>query len=353
MKPGYYRKQTIEKMKKGFLLGLASLLLWSCGHVKKAEVSMDPQVILSEVKEVKSSSDLHYSGSIEAYQSIPLTFQTNGTVLKVLVNEGDAVRKGQLLATVDKTDAQNMYEMTFSKYKQAKDAYKRLKEVHENGSLPDVKWAEMEANLQQAESSLKIAKNNLKKSNLYAPESGIIGKRNIDPGMNSIGNTFSPLEIVKIELVYVKIAVSENEIVKIRKGLHASFTISALGDKTFEGTVTSVGVVADRISRTYEVKILVRNKNMEMKPGMVCDVNLGIVPDKNIVAVPYSAVDVDKDNNKFVYVVDVKTKNVRKRIIQTGNYQSNDIEVLSGLSLGEKVVSEGKQKLTDNCKVSF
>jgi RND family efflux transporter MFP subunit len=274
-------------------------------------------------------------------------------VLKVFVNEGDAVRKGQLLATVDKTDAQNMYEITLSKYKQAKDAYKRLKEVHENGSLPDVKWVEMETNLQQAESSLKIAKNNLKKSNLYAPESGIIGKRNIDPGMNSIGNTFSPLEIVKIESVYVKIAVSENEIVKIRKGLRASFTISALGDKTFEGTVASVGVVADRISRTYEVKILVRNKNMEMKPGMVCDVNLGIAPDKSIVAVPYSAVDADKDYNKFVYVVDVKTKEVHKRIIQTGNYQNNDIEVLSGLSLGEKVVSEGKQKLTDNCKVSF
>jgi len=328
-------------------------LLWSCVHEKKAETSSDPQIILSEVKEVKSSGDLHYSGSIEPFQSIPLTFQTNGIVQKVLVNEGDVVRQGQLLATVDKTDAQSMYEITLSKYKQAKDAYKRLKEVHDNGSLPDVKWVEMETNLQQAESSLEISKNNLKKSNLYAPVSGIIGKRNIDPGMNSIGNTFSPLEIVKIESVYVKIAVSENEIAKIKKGLRAGFTVSALGNKTYEGTVTNVGVVADRISRTYEVKILVSNKNMEMKPGMVCDVNLGITPDKNMLAVPYSAVDADSDNHRFVYVVDEKTKKVHKRIIQTGNYQNNEIEVLSGLSLGEKVVSEGKQKLSDHCKVSF
>jgi len=340
-------------MRKGFLLGLTGLLLWGCGHEKKAETPSDPQVILSEVKEVKSSGDLHYSGSIEAFQSIPLTFQTNGIVQKVLVNEGDAVRQGQLLATVDKTDAQSMYEITLSKYKQAKDAYKRLKEVHDNGSLPDVKWVEMETNLQQAESSMAISKNNLKKSNLYAPVSGIIGKRNIDPGMNSIGNTFTPLEIVKIESVYVKIAVSENEIAKIKKGLHARFTVSALGNKTYEGTVTNVGVVADRISRTYEVKILVSNKNLEMKPGMVCDVNLGITPDKNMLAVPYSAVDADSDNNRFVYVVDVKTKTVHKRILQTGNYQNNDIEVVSGLSLGEKVVSEGKQKLSDHCKVSF
>ncbi|MDD4921565.1 MAG: efflux RND transporter periplasmic adaptor subunit [Bacteroidales bacterium] len=340
-------------MKKVFLFGLTGLLLWGCGHEKKAETPSDPQVILSEVKDVKSLGILHYSGSIEPFQSIPLTFQTNGIVQKVLVNEGDIVRQGQLLATVDKTDAQSMYEMTLSKYKQAKDAYKRLKEVHDNGSLPDVKWVEMETNLQQAESSLEIAKNNLNKSNLYAPVSGIIGKRNIDPGMNSIGSTFSPLEIVKIESVYVKIAVSENEIAKIKKGLHARFTVSALGDKTYEGTVTNVGVVADRISRTYEVNILVRNQNMDMKPGMVCDVNLGITPDKNIMGVPYSAVDNDSDNNKFVYVVDVKTKRAHKRIIQTGNYQNKDIEVISGLSLGEKVVSEGKQKLSDHCKVSF
>jgi membrane fusion protein (multidrug efflux system) len=92
---------------------------------------------------------------------------------------------------------------------------------------------------------------------------------------------------------------------------------------------------------------------MEMKPGMVCDVNLGITPDKSMLSVPYSAVDVNSDNHRFVYVVDEKTKKVHKRIIQTGNYRNNDIEVISGLSLGEKVVSEGKQKLSDHCKVSF
>ena len=340
-------------MKKKYLLALTVLSVVGCTQKNKVETSPDPQVVITEVTMEKSSGDLHYSGSIEAFQTIPLTFQTTGTILRVLVNAGDAVHKGQLLATVDKSDAQSMYELTNSKYLQAKDAYNRLKEVHDNGSLPEIKWVEMESNLQQAQSSLAIAKNNLKKSNLYSPDNGIIGKRNIEPGMSSLGNPIAPLELVKIETVYVKISVPENEIGKIKKGLKASFRVSALDDKIFNGVVTNVGVVADQISRTYEVKITVKNPGLQLKPGMVCDVNLGITATKEVLIVPYQAVDKDLINNSFVFVADTAKKTVRKRIITIGKYQNDNIEVLSGLALGEKVVSEGKQKLSDNSKISL
>jgi len=339
-------------MKKTILLILTALSFMGCNH-KIEERAADPQVVIAEVTKVKGSTNLHYSGSIEAFQTIPLTFQTSGTVLKVLVSAGDAVRKGQLLATVDKADAQSMYELSNAKYKQAKDAYNRLKEVHDNGSLPEIKWVEMESNLQQAQSSVAIAKNNLSKSSLYSPDNGIIGKRNIEPGMASIGSVLAPLELIKIESVYVKIAVPENEINKIKKGQKAQFNVSALDNQTFDGIVTNVGVVADQISRTYEVKITVKNSGLLLKPGMVCDVNLGITANKEILTVPYQAVDKDKDNNSFVYIVDQTQKIAKKRIIHIGNYQNDNIEVLSGLDLGEKVVTEGKEKLSDNSKISL
>lgn len=340
-------------MKKTILFSLAVLSLIGCNHKANIESLKDPQVVLVEVSKVQGSAILHYSGSIEASQTIPLTFQTSGTVQKVLVSAGDAVRKGQLLATVDKADAQSMYELSNAKYKQAKDAYNRLKEVHDNGSLPEIKWVEMESNLQQALSSVTIAKNNLSKSSLYSPDNGVIGKRNIEPGMASIGSVLSPLELIKIESVYVKIAVPENEINKIKKGQKAQFKVSALDNQIFDGTITNVGVVADQISRTYEVKITVKNSGMQLKPGMVCDVNLGITANKEILTVPYQAVDKDKDNNSFVYVVEQTQKIAKKRIIHIGNYQNDNIEVLSGLALGEKVVTEGKQKLSDNSKISL
>lgn len=339
-------------MKKVAYYVLGILVLAGCKEAKTASTA-DPKVETADVQQVSTSGALQYSGTIEPTQTVPLTFQTQGTVLKVLVNAGDQVKAGQLLAVVDKSDAQSMYEMTLAKYQQAKDGYERLKQVHDKGSLPEVKWVEMESNLQQAQSSLALAKNNLKKCNLYAPESGVIGKRNIEPGMNSLGNVNAPIELVKINTVYVKVAVPENEINLIKKGQKASFSVSALDNETFEGVVTNVGVVADAISRTYEVKITVNNSKMELKPGMVCDVKLNVQEKRTVVGVPLQAVDKDNDNHTYVYVVNVANKTVSKRLVAVGNYQADFVEIVSGLSLGEKVVTGGLHKLSDNSKVAL
>ncbi len=331
---------------------LCILVLAGCKQAKTESVA-DPKIEMAEVQQVSTSGALQYSGTIEPTQTIPLTFQAQGTVLKVLVNAGDPVKAGQLLAVVDKVDAQSMYEVTLAKYQQAKDAYDRLKQVHDKGSLPEVKWVEMESNLQQAQSSVALSRNNLKKCNLYAPESGVIGKRNIEPGMNSLGNLNAPIELVKINTVYVKVAVPENEINLIKKGQKASFTVSALDNKEFEGTVTNVGVVADAISRTYEVKITVSNTKMELKPGMVCDVKLNVEAKRVVVGVPLQAVDKDNDNHNYVFVVNVAGKTVSKRLVTVGSYQGDFVEILSGVNLGEKVVTGGLHKLSDNNKVAL
>ncbi|GAT63755.1 efflux RND transporter periplasmic adaptor subunit [Paludibacter jiangxiensis] len=339
-------------MKKVAYFVLCILTLAGCKQAKTESVA-DPKIVIAEVQQVSTSGALQYSGTIEPTQTIPLTFQAQGTVLKVLVNAGDPVKAGQLLAVVDKADAQSMYEMTLAKYQQAKDAYDRLKQVHDKGSLPEVKWVEMESNLQQAQSSVALSRNNLKKCNLYAPESGVIGKRNIEPGMNSLGNLNAPIELVKINTVYVKVAVPENEINLIKKGQKATFTVSALDNKEFEGTVTNVGVVADAISRTYEVKITVNNTKLELKPGMVCDVKLNVTANRTIVGVPLQAVDKDNDNRNYVYVVNVAGKTVSKRLVTVGIYQGDFVEILSGVNLGEKVVTGGLHKLSDNSKVTL
>jgi membrane fusion protein, multidrug efflux system len=260
------------------------------------------------------------------------------------------VRKGQLLAVVNKADNQSFLNSAKADYQQAKDAYDRLKQVYDKGSLSEVKWVEMETNMKKAESQLELAKNSLDKCNLYAPTSGIVGKRNVEPGQSAI-SSFSPIELVKIEKVSVKISVPENEIGKIKKGMIATFTISALENKNFKGTITNVGVVADKFARTYEVKMTVDNPNLEMKPGMVCDVMMNTSTDRELLIVPYSAVSKDSDGNSFVYTLQSDNQSVKKQMIKVGNYQSSGVEVLSGLTANQAVIVEGKEKLTDNSQI--
>jgi RND family efflux transporter MFP subunit len=305
------------------------------------------------VKQERVVTALRYSGTIEAFQSIPLNFQTTGTVQSVLADAGDLVHKGQLLATLDQADARNFYEITLSQFQQAKDAYNRLKTVHGQGSLPEIKWVEMEAKLEQAQSSLNLAKSNLDKCNMYAPVNGMVGRRNIEPGMASLSIGSAPLELVDIRQVYVKISVPENEVAKIVKGMRARFIVSALNDKEFNGEVANISPVADRISRTYEAKILVQNPDLALKPGMVSDVKMETAMEKELVMVPYQSVSKDSENRAFVFLVDTKEKRARKQVIKPGQYKGTGMEVISGLEPGQIIVNGGKEKLSDNSLITW
>jgi membrane fusion protein, multidrug efflux system len=341
---------------KNILFPIALLSMAACSPGENQDPvppAKEIRVTTVTVKKEKIVSALRYSGTLEAYQSIPLNFQTTGTVKTVLVEAGDKVRSGQVVATLDPTDSKSMYDIALSQYEQAKDAYNRLKSVYDKGSLPEIKWVEMESKLEQARSSLDLAKNNLAKCELHSPVNGMVGRRNIEPGMSSISLAAASLELVDIRQVYVKISVPENEVARIVKGMKAKFTVSALDDRIFEGRVASVSPVADRISRTYEARILVENPGMVLKPGMVCDVNMEQVMERELTVVPYQSVSKDSKNDVFVYVIKPGGKQVRKQRITTGQYHDAYLEVVSGLTAGDVIVNEGKEKLNDNSLIAY
>ena len=340
---------------KNFLFLFAMIVLMTgCETNKKADLSGTSPVIVKTAKIESSKSELvlNYSGTVEASCTVPLTFQRNGVVSRVNVEEGDMIRKGQVLAVIDNADQKNLYDAANSKYIQAQDAYDRLKKVHDSGSLPEIKWVEMETNLKEAASQLEFARSGLAKCELIAPDDGVVGKRNIQPGQYSLSMT-APIELVKINTVNVKISVPENEINSISKGSVAKVKIAALNDSKFDGLISNIGVVADKISRTYDVKILLKNDNMNIKPGMVCNVSLNLKHEGKILLIPYCSVSIDKDGKSFVFIMPSGQQRVRKQIITVGNYDGSSIEVLSGLELGQTIIVEGKEKLSDNSLISL
>jgi RND family efflux transporter MFP subunit len=334
----------------------AMLLFVACGGEQKAPANNEANRIVKIKAELASVvtgvSDLHYSGTIEPLQTVDLSFETVGTVDKVLVQEGDAVRKGQLLATINKSDDEQLRSVSQAKYKQAKDAYSRFKSVYNSGSLSEMKWVEIETTLKEAESQLQLARSGIDKCRLRSPIDGIVGKRDVEPGQYSL-SLKTPLKIVVLKTIQVKISVAENEIGKIRKGEKANFTIAAINGKLFVGTVASVGVMADPIARTYDVKIIISNPNLEIKPGMVCNVSLNAGIEQSFLSVPKNAVSRDDNGKAYVYVVSPSKKRAIKQIVQLGNYRDNSIEITGGLSTNQLVITEGKEKLSNNSLISL
>ncbi|NLJ82687.1 MAG: efflux RND transporter periplasmic adaptor subunit, partial [Bacteroidales bacterium] len=180
----------------------------------KQKIDRDLFSIPVEIKVVNLHADTLYQtyiGEIKEEYSSSLSFSVPGNVERIYVNEGEYVNKGTLLASLDKENLQSTYDASLAMLKQAEDAYNRLHKLYEKGSLPEIQWMEMLTNLEKARSAEKIAKKNLAESNLYAPFSGIIGKKNIEMGMYAMPS-ISAITLLNTNNVVVKVPIPENVI---------------------------------------------------------------------------------------------------------------------------------------------
>jgi RND family efflux transporter MFP subunit len=331
---------------------LIMVMIWASGCSEKNKNNNSGQPISVKILPANTGAEgaQYYVGTIEESASIPLSFSVSGTVKEVYVSEGQSVKKGQLLASLSGENYQSAYQMAVAKENQAKDGYKRLTDLYKKGSLPEVKYVEIQTNLEQAKSSRQIAEQNLNDCKLYASTDGVIGKRMIEPGSNVLPMN-AVFNLVKIEKVKVKVSIPEKEINQISVGQTAKICLSALGNAYFTGKVVEKGVVANAISHTYDVKLEVVNSQKNIMPGMVCNVYLTSSKSVSNILVPQRAIQINADGKKFVFIADTVKNKVVKRLVETGNLSSDGVEVVQGLQLGEPVIVEGYQNIDENSNI--
>jgi RND family efflux transporter MFP subunit len=338
----------------GIIVAMATILT-GCVKTEKQDFSTNEGIPVKTARVERNEAKLvnTYVGTVEESLSLPLSFLSAGTVENVLVHEGENVKKGQLLASLEAVSYQSAYQAAEAKEKQATDAFNRLSSVYRNGSLPEVKMVEIETALEEARAAEKIAAKNLANCKLYSPASGVIGRKSIDAGVNVIPGT-PVITVVKIEKVKVAISVPENEIAGIKIGQKVVITVPALDNATYEGNVDEKGVMANPISHTYMVKVLIDNRNDMLRPGMVCNVAMNTNSSKALVSIPASSVQLNNAGEKYVYVVDSVSATAKQRRIITGNFSANgNVAVAEGLSSGDIVVVDGYQKIHDNSPVQI
>ncbi len=329
-------------MKKYWLV-LLPLALAGCSHTdKNQQAGADPLNVQTEkVMAYSGTEHMAYSGVAEARQNTPLSFANTGTITEIVADEGDAVAKGQLLAKLNTVSAENAYQLALQKQDQAQDAYTRMKPMKENGTIPDIKWVELETGLNQAKAATGIAKKGLADCNLYAPEAGVIGKKNISPGMNMIPGV-TAFELLDIQSLYIKIPVPEDEIKLFKKGNKATVSVGALS-RSLGGTVREIGVSADMLSHTYPVKIEIPNADHAIMPGMVCSVSLDAQNDSTGFLVSSKTLQQDMHGTQFVLVNE--NNKVQKRAVKTILLIGPKVLVKGNLKEGDEIIISGQDKL--------
>lgn len=341
-------------MKKIALITLVSLpiLMTNC-QVK--ETASDNQEVSVKVKtmRVDSSEDQRvnkYSGTVEEASETALSFPVAGTIQEMRVRLGDRVTKGQLIATIDPSTMRNSHAVAKAALEQAEDAFRRMKELHDKGSLSEIKWVEIQSKLEQARSLEEIARKNLEDCRLYAPYDGVISEKMGESGLNVMPGV-PVARLVSVNQLKVKVSVPETEISNIALSWEATIQVPALNDQCFKGTVIEKGIVANPLSRSYDVKIRIDNPDKSLMPGMVVKVGLRSPEEKRSFVLPAYIVQLDENNRTFVWVNN--GGKAQRRFVTCGDYTAHGVTVVSGLDAGDEVIVEGQQKVCENVMLSL
>ena len=339
-------------MKKGVLELMTVLLVCSCGQKKESGVKALTRVKTEVVSSASDMTGQTFVGIVEESEGTAVSFTGMGVVKRMLVNEGQAVAKGQLIAEMDDTQARNLLSGAEAQLNQANDALERYKILHDNGSLPEVQWVEIQSKVAQAKSQYEVAKKNMADCRLTAPVSGIIGRKLVGAGETAMPSQ-AVVTILDINTVKVKVAIPEAEVSGITASTPSTINVEAV-QKQVSGGKIEKGVQADALTHTYEVRINVQNGNRKLLPGMVASVQFAAVAQQQTeqAMLPVTAVQRRADGSLFVWTV-AKDSTAHRTTVSTGETQGNRIAISNGIESGQRVVIEGYQKLSEGTKVVY
>ena len=338
-------------MKKSILMLLGVMLISSCTSKKEQNTKAPTRVETEVVSTAMNANGQTYVGIVEECEATAVSFTGMGVVKRMLVNEGQAVSRGQLIAEMDDTQARNLLSGAEAQMTQANDALSRYKMLHDNGSLPEVQWVEIQSKVAQAKSQLEVAKKNLSDCRLVAPVSGIVGKRLVCAGETAMPSQ-AVVSILDISTVKVKVAIPEAEISGIGANTSSTIKVEAVNG-SFTGGRIEKGVQADALTHTYDIRIHVANGQRQLLPGMVASVQFGNIekPSKDL-TLPVTAVQRKADGSLFVWTI-ANDSTAHRTTVRTGETMGNRIAITDGMTEGSRVVTEGYQKLSENTKVVF
>ncbi len=305
-------------------------------------------------------------GSIKGLITRKLNFEATGLVDQINFREGDLVKEGQLIARLRQTEAHLKIDYNRAKLKSAMvslaQAEKKLKmhrELYNIGAINKLKLAEVEAEagnakhqVEAAQVEIASAREELKKTELYAPSDCVLNERNIEVGELVSPYTPKAIEVVEIDTVYAEVGVVERDVTKIKIGQLARIYVDGYPDLPFDGIIDNIYPALSDKTRTLPVEIKIDNSRRMLMPGMFARADIILFEKPGVISIPRVALKKLEDAS-LVYVIDEATNTAQERLVETG-YESTDyIEILRGLKEGDLVAISNIEQLTSGTPVQI
>ena len=287
-------------------------------------------------------------GSLRSDESITLRPEVAGRIASIQFQEGQRVAKGATLVRLDAAINQAELQQARANQVLAKSKFDRAVDLAKSKFISGQARDEAENNLKVAEAALQLVEARLAKTEIKAPFSGIIGLRSVSVG-DYVKEGADLVNLESIDPLKVDFRVPEVYLRQVQAGQPLEITLDAYPNKTFDGRVLAVNPLLDAAGRSVVIRAQVKNQDASLRPGMFTRVRLITKNVAEALVVPEEAL-VPQGSDKFLFKV-VDNVAVRTKV-EVGQRREGKAEILSGVALGDIVVTAGQQRLRDGVAVS-
>lgn len=307
-------------------------------------------VFVTIVEQQQFADRIEALGTTKSNDMVVVTADAAEKVTAIHFEEGQEVKKGDLLVTLAKGEEDADLKSAQAQLSEAQSAYNRAKELQESNALSKATLEERLAMLRQRRAAIASVTARLDKRAITAPFDGVLGLREV-----SVGTLVQPSNkittIDDISVIKVDFDVPSVFLPTLTPGQKVVGQVEAFGDREFTGEVKIINTQVDPITRTVTVRALMPNEDRSLKPGLLMTVLL-YKNERQALVIPEEAL-IKRGNSDFVFVVQEEDgKSIaKKQIIKIGSRIPGEIEVLEGLEEGDKIIHHGTMKLRDGAEV--
>ncbi len=317
------------------------------GENKKENGGIPVEVSEIIVKDI--SSYISSTTNIETEYEATVLSETDGKVMTIVKEEGMRVFKGELLAQLDDSEKQIILKKAKIRAENEAGNHERAKELFAQNLLSADEFDKVKFQYELAESDYEEAEYNLNKTKIVSPFDGRITQRHIKLGQN-IKPSDRLFTVANFDPLIAHIYLPEKDALLLRVGQQVEVSVTWESEKKYPGYIERISPIVDSQTGTVKITIYARNLPDSIKPGSFVAVNIIKEIHENALLIPKRAIIKDLQED-FVYIVD---ENLAKRVkVQLGFEDNGYVEILSGLSQEQKVISVGQGGLKDGSKVKI
>lgn len=327
---------------------ISTMLVAGCGSEPAPKApAQPPEIRVARIGSSTSAGEVSAAGTVALRRETSLGFTSPGRIIRLAVNEGDQVQRGQLLAALDATTTASTLATARAERVRAAQEYRRSAALLEKGWVTRPRVESAEATLRAAEANERSAGFQSNNSRILAPGPGVVLSRLAEPGQ--VVDAGTPVIVLgEAASGYVlRLAVPDRDAARLGAGAPATVIIGALGGEPITGTIIEIAGRADPATGTFLVEIALP-ADARLRSGQVGTARIvagGAGSDQ--LAVPPGAVFSPRAGQGFVYVVDPATRKVAARRVMLGETGDAAIRVTGGVRGGEFVAVSGVDRLKD------